>query len=41
LEKTSCEKTAGVTGYKKDRRVAEKEPAEKNVKINAIIARPP
>jgi hypothetical protein len=41
LEKTSCETTARVTGRKKVRRVAEKEPAEKTVKINAIIARPP
>jgi hypothetical protein len=41
LEKTSCEKTAGVTGYKKDRRVAETEPEEQKAKIDAIIARPP
>jgi hypothetical protein len=41
LEKTSVEKTAGVTGDKKDRRVAETEPEEQKAKIDAIIARPP
>ena len=40
LEKTSCEKTEGVTGCKKDRRVAETGPEEKNVRIDEIIARP-
>jgi len=30
-----------VTGGKKDRRVAETEPEEENLKINEIIARPP
>jgi hypothetical protein len=40
LEKTSCEKTAGVKGFKKDRRVAETDPEEKNVRIDQIIARP-
>jgi hypothetical protein len=40
LEKTSCEKTARVTGSQKNRRVAEKEPEEKVIKIDAIIARP-
>ena len=33
-------KNEGVTGCKKDRRVAETEPEEKNVKIDEIIARP-
>jgi len=41
LEKTSCEKTPGVTGEKKDRRVAETEPEEKEIKIDVIIAKPP
>ena len=40
LEKTSCEKTAGVKGSPKDRRVAETEPEEKNVRTDQIIARP-
>jgi hypothetical protein len=41
LEKTSCEKTARVTGCKKVRRVAEEEPEEKKVNIDEVIARPP
>jgi hypothetical protein len=41
LEKTAGEKTAGVTGYKKDRRLAETKPEEQKIKINAIIARQP
>jgi hypothetical protein len=41
LEKTAGEKTAGVTGYKKDRRVAETEPEETKGKVDAIIARQP
>jgi hypothetical protein len=40
LEKTSIEKTERLTSCKKVRRVAEKEPEEKNGKINAIIAKP-
>jgi len=40
LEKTSGEKTAGVRGFQKDRRVAETGPEEKNVRIDQIIAEP-
>ena len=40
-KKPHAKKRQGVTGCKKDRRVAETEPEEKNVKIDAIIARPP
>jgi hypothetical protein len=41
LEKTSFEKTEGVRGYKKDRRVAEIEPEEEKVNIDEVIARSP
>ena len=40
LEKTSFEKTAGVTGCKKNRRVAETKHEEKTAGNDDIIARP-
>jgi hypothetical protein len=40
LEKTSIEKTEGVTGCKKDRRVAETKHEEKSAWIENIIGRP-
>ena len=40
LEKTSCEKTEGVTGCRKDRRVAETKREEESPGIDEIIARP-
>jgi hypothetical protein len=39
LEKTSCEKTKGVKGFQKDRRVAETDSKEKTVRIDQIIAK--
>jgi hypothetical protein len=40
LEETSFKKTAGVTGFKKNRRVAETKHEEKIAGNNDIIARP-